>query len=109
MPKDIKPFDKLSDEQKKMAIDIAIGMSIISARVPSFNADIFKLIANAWSIDSGVDPNVCRYALSGVSSTLYNTSWEFHVIKEGAEAHLTSQFIKRKEAGGGNGDAVQIE
>jgi hypothetical protein len=100
---ELKPFDKLDEEQRRCCIDIAIGMAIIAARIPTFGKGIFQDISDQWALCAELDKNQCRYALSGVSTTLYNTSWEFHVTKE-AEA-MVCQFIKRQEPGGGNGDS----
>jgi len=104
---ELKPFDLLSEEQQRCCVDIAIGIAIIAARVPTFGRDLFRDIAKQWAACAELDQNRCRYALSGVSATLYDSSWEFHVRKEGAS--MVCQFIKIEEPGGGNGESPILE
>ena len=99
---ELKPFDKLDEAQQRCCIDIAIGMSIIAARIPTFGKDLFKAISDQWALSADLDPNLCKYALSGVSTTLYDSTWEFHVRKE-SDA-MVCQFIKVKEPAT-NGDS----
>jgi hypothetical protein len=99
---ELKPFEKLDEAQKRCCIDIAIGMSIIAARVPTFGKELFKSISDQWALCAKLDENLCKYALTGVSTNLYNSSWEFHVTKE--DETLVCQFMKRPEPVGGNGE-----
>jgi hypothetical protein len=104
MPKDVKPFERLNEQQQKCCVDIAIGMLVIAARVPSFNMEIFKMISDQWANCALLDRNQCRYALQEVTTGLYDTSWEFHLVKEDNDGVITTQFIRRKQPGGGNGE-----
>jgi hypothetical protein len=99
---ELKPFDKLDEQQQKCCVDIAIGVSVIASRVPTFGRDLFRAIANEWANCAELDENLCRYALSGVTTELYNSTWEFHLTKENGS--MVCQFIKRNEPGGGNGE-----
>lgn len=99
---ELKPFDRLDQDQQRCCIDISIGMAIIAARVPSFGAKIFKDICREWADSSGIDQNLCKYALNGVAAELYNSNWEFHVTKEGQS--MVCQFISPKKSAGANGE-----
>jgi hypothetical protein len=96
-----KPYDKLDDEQKRCCVDIAIGISIIAARCPAFSKNEFAAISAKWSRSAGLDDNLCRYALRDVTNELFDSEWEFHIIKQGIA--FTTQFSKRKY-GAGNGE-----
>jgi hypothetical protein len=62
---------------------------------------LFDTIAYEWAEGAVLDPNLCRYSLRGVSNQLYNSSWEFHVKKEGES--MVCQFLKRQD-NASNGD-----
>jgi hypothetical protein len=100
---DTKPFDRLDEQQQRCCIDIAVAVAVIGSRVPAFGKDAFNEIVSAFATSSGVDPNICRYALRDVTDELFYTSWEFHVTKSGHS--VATQFIKRKEPVPGNGEA----
>jgi hypothetical protein len=102
MNRELKPFNKLDDRQKRCCIDIAIGMAIIAARIPTFGKGLFRDISDQWALSADLDENLCKYALTGVSTSLYNSTWEFHVTKENES--MVCQFIKVEEPGGLNGD-----
>jgi hypothetical protein len=104
---ELKPFDKLDDQQKRCCVDIAIGIAIIAARVPTFGKGLFRDISDEWALSAGLDSNQCKYALTGVSTTLYNSTWEFHVDKK--EDAMVCQFIKRNDPLGANGETALIE
>jgi hypothetical protein len=98
---DLKPFDKLDETQQRCCIDIAIGIAVIAARVPGFGKPLFKAISDQWAQSANLDPNHCKYALTGVSNQLFNSSWEFHVHKEGES--MVCRFVKHA-GNAGNGD-----
>lgn len=102
MKSEIKPFDKLDEAQQRCCIDIAIGISIIASRIPTFNKQLFKDISDQWALCAELDENLCKYALTGVSTTLYETSWKYHVIKD-AET-MTCEFVNQEESGASNGE-----
>jgi len=104
MMQDLKPFEKLDDAQQRCCIDIAIGIAIIASRVPTFGKQIFKDISDQWAICAALDQNQCKYALTGVSASLYNSTWEFHVRKE--TDSMVCQFIKVEKISQ-NGDAPE--
>src|SRR5215472_3877426 len=100
MSKELKPFDRLDEAQQRCCVDIAIGIAIIASRVPTFGKDLFRDISDQWALCADLDQNQCKYALTGVSTELYNGSWEFHVRKE--EASMVCQFNKIEESAGSN-------
>lgn len=99
---EVKPFNKLNEQEKRVCVDIAIGMAVIAARAPAFSTENFKGIADAWAKSAGLDDNLCRYALRDVTNELCDLAWDFHVSKEGIA--FTTQFMQRKNEGG-NGES----
>jgi hypothetical protein len=100
---ELKPFDKLDEAQQRCCVDIAIGVAVIAARIPTFGKTLFRDISEQWALSAGLDLNQCKYALTGVSNTLFNSDWEFHVRKDGDS--MVCQFTRVAEPGK-NGNAA---
>jgi hypothetical protein len=98
-----RAFDRLEEQQQRCCIDVAVAVAVIGSRVPAFGKEAFDKIVSAFATSAGVEPNISRYALRDVTDELFYTSWEFHVTKEGPA--VATQFMKRKEPVGGNGEA----
>lgn len=84
-------------------MDIALGIAILAARCSAFGRKEFNTLADAWAESSGLDQNLCRYALRNVSEELYNTAWDFSVGKNESDTIVT-HFQRRKKEVRGNGE-----
>lgn len=101
---EVKPFDRLDRSQQVACIDVAIGIAILAARCSGFGRKEFNAIADTWAESSGLDHNLCRYALRNVSEELYDTAWDFSVAKNESDTIVT-HFQRRKKEVRGNGEA----
>ena len=107
MSDDVKPFDRLSVDQQKVAIDLAVAASLIVTRLPSIGQEVFRLIERDYAAQYDVPANVAKYALRACGQTLFQTPWACTVTKD-LENNVATRFRQEgpdvQSLPGGNGE-----
>ena len=99
----LKPFEQLSVDQQKVAIDLVVACSLIVTRLPSINVEAFKAIERDFAAKYDVPANVARYALRSLGQTLFQSAWNCMITKD-TESNIATHFQQGSESPGGNGD-----
>jgi hypothetical protein len=93
------PFDDLSDEMKKVTIDIAFLMTSLAQRLPPASEKLQELVSEHFTRTYSL-PNSAKYALRHALDQLWTSDWEATVTKRGLR--LITRFEPMQ---GGNGEA----
>jgi hypothetical protein len=99
-----RPFERLSTEEQKAAVDIAVALTVLGTRIPSLNKAFTDILAAEFTSCYAVDPNVAKYALRELGASLFKENWEFTVHKTGMM--ITTEFKPIEGSGPGNGQII---
>lgn len=100
----LKPFEQLSVDQQKVAIDLVAACSVIVTRLPSISQEVFKAIETEFAAQYDAPANIARYAMRSLGQTLFQTEWTWTATK-GDDNVLATYFTQEPESlPGGNGD-----
>lgn len=86
-------FTQLSDANQKVCVEIAIAISLLAGRIPTFKSKTLHLMSEKWAGELGLSSSLVHKALLETGQTLFDTNWEFKVTKKGPT--LISQFSQR--------------
>lgn len=93
-----KPFDQLTNEQQKAAIDIGVTAAVLGHRIPSVGKELYDLVCEHF-LQSYTLGNEGKYALRHVGAELLVSNWQFTVTKRG-----TRMVTKFEKLQGDNGE-----
>lgn len=100
----LKPFEELSVDQQKVAIDLVVACSLIVTRLPTISQEVFKAIEAEFAAQYDAPANIARYAMRSLGNTMFETEWTCTVTK-GDDNVLATHFKQEPESlPGGNGD-----
>jgi hypothetical protein len=103
---DTKPFDQLSDDDKKAATDVVVATLLIGLRIPSTGTPLYQYLANEFAKGRSLPANMVRYALQGMGQALVEEDWTLTVYKVGER--LTSKFTPTQHDGNGQGATPEV-
>jgi hypothetical protein len=83
-------FTQLSEANQKVCVEIAIAISLLAGRIPTFKSKTLNLMSEKWAGELGLSSALVHRALLETGQTLFDTNWEFSVTKKGPT--LVSQF-----------------
>ena|SRR5215475_13629922 len=94
----VRPFDQLTPEQQKAAVDIGVTVAVLGTRIPTAGKELYDLVCEHF-MKSYTLGNEGKYALRELGKELFASNWELTVTKRGAR--LVTQFEKLQ---GDNGE-----
>lgn len=100
----VKPFDRLSPDQQKVAIDLAVACSLIVTRLPSISQAVFQLVEADFAAQYDVSTGIGKYALRECGRTLFETAWSCTVTKDSNNLVATHFKQELESLPGGNGE-----
>lgn len=77
------PFNQLSSEDQKRAIDVGIAAILIGLRIPSTGKPLYDYVASEFSSCYSIPANLARYALRSLGRNLTAQDWTLIIQKEG--------------------------
>jgi hypothetical protein len=83
-PEKTKPFEELSPEDQKAAIDVSVCAVLIGLRTPSAGKAFFDWLATEFARCRTLPPNVVKYALRSLGQELYSQDWTMTIEKRGS-------------------------
>jgi hypothetical protein len=78
-----RPFDQLSPEDQRAAIDVAVSTVLIGLRIPSVDKPLYDFIATEFANSRQLPANVVRYALRSLGRELFDQNWTLTIEKHG--------------------------
>jgi hypothetical protein len=84
------PFNELSDQDQKAAIDVAVAAVLIGLRIPTAGKPLYDYVATEFSSSRTLPPNIVRYALRSLGRTLFKQDWTMTITKTSEE--VTTHF-----------------
>jgi hypothetical protein len=93
-----EPFEQLSPEDQKTAIDLTVAVSLLVTRLPALSELVFNAIIEEFSVQYELPKNTARYALRSLGRTLFATSWTCTITKD-FEDNITTHFKQVSESG----------
>jgi hypothetical protein len=94
-PKASHPFEQLSWEEKKAAIDIVIAAVVLVNRLPdAVGKPLYDYLETEFANNFSLPINRARYSLRGLSEVLFYQEWKFIVTKEGGT--LKTEFYRNQ-------------
>jgi hypothetical protein len=100
MEKTIKPFEQLSEDDQKAAIDVCVSAVLLGLRIPTTGKPLYDWIATEFANCRTLPPNVVKYALRSLGKELYVQDWTMTIEKRGNG--VATEFSTRV-SGGPNG------
>jgi hypothetical protein len=91
-----EPFEQLSPEDQKTAIDLTVAVSLLVTRLPALSELVFNTIIEEFSVQYDLPKNTARYALRSLGRTLFATSWTCTITKD-FEDNIATHF--KQESG----------
>jgi hypothetical protein len=85
------PFEELNETDRECAIDCAVAVTVLAARIPSVSKPLYDYLITEFAAAYNLPKNSVRYALRDIGQTLYDTDWGFSVTKK--EEKLITLFV----------------
>jgi len=98
-----RPFERLSEQDQKAAVDVAVALTVLGTRVPTLRQEFTDDIVTEFAGCFRLSENVVKYAMRELGRNLFAQNWEFKVHKMGQL--LTTEF-RPIEASEGNGHII---
>jgi hypothetical protein len=99
-----RPFERLSVEEQKAAVDVAVALTVLGTRIPTLSKGFSDAVATEFVNSYKVVPNVAKYALRELGVSLFKENWEFTVHKTGMM--ITTEFKPIEGGAAGNGQII---
>lgn len=99
-----RPFEQLSIEDQKAAIDVAVALTILGTRIPTLQKTLTDFIVTEFTSCYGLPRNIVKYAFRELGTNLFRQDWGLTVTKSGNK--LTTRFTPLETSGGGNGEII---
>lgn len=99
-----RPFEQLSDDDQKAAIDVAVALTILGTRIPTLQKPLTDFIVTEFTSCYGLPRNIVKYAFRELGANLFRQDWNLTATKAGPK--LTTQFTPLETSGGGNGEMI---
>jgi hypothetical protein len=91
-----EPFEQLSPEDQKTAIDVTVAVSLLVTRLPALSDLVLDAIIEEFSAQYNLPKNTARYALRSLGQTLFATPWTCTITKD-FEDNIATRF--KQESG----------
>lgn len=92
MEKTSTPFEELSEQDQKIAIELAAIGSLLVTRLPMLSNEVFDVLTTEFAATYNIPANLAKYAMRSISKELFKTSWDF-TIKKNLESEIHTEFV----------------
>lgn len=75
------PFDLLSEDEQKAAIEVAVAVTLLELRMPSAAQLLYDLVADEFATTYILSHNVTKYALQSLGRRLMAQNWTLVIEK----------------------------
>jgi hypothetical protein len=103
MQENLRPFDELSGDDQKTAVDVAVALIAIGIRIPSTTKAMYDYVASEFARSQTLPSNKVRYALRDLAKTLSTENWTWEISKK--EMTIVTKFTPERPSK--NGQALQ--